>query len=203
MSDKLHAIHADEVSRAAEVLKQSFAKDKLMQWLFGSAERYDQSAQALFETWVNYCRLYGVAMRTENFESVLMVRKPGDVKFTVWKMFRSGMFKTARILGNNGMKKLGQFGGICDQVKKETMGGQLFWYGWMLGTDPDKRGQGHGRALMSELASLAKQSDLPCYLETETGSPAEKIYLNLGYKPLKQVAMPSGDGSLTVMSKRF
>ncbi len=82
-----------DIPRAAYTLFRAFEHDPLMMWIFGSKQAYENKGLELFKTWVKYCVLYGTVIRTNNFESVAIRRKPGDTKLRLWRILRSGMYK--------------------------------------------------------------------------------------------------------------
>lgn len=199
MDYPVHKVKLSEANCAAKTLFQAFKSDPFMQWLMVTPENYERNAQALFETWINYGIRYGLVMCTHDFEAVAIRRKPGDTKFSLWQIFRSGMMKTPTLLGKVGIKRLGMLEAACEKAKKEMMHGQKFWHCWVLGTKPDKQRQGFGRLLMNATFEIASQDELPCYLETIQCSKAEKVHSHVGYKPLTTISLPDTDVVLTTM----
>jgi ribosomal protein S18 acetylase RimI-like enzyme len=188
-----------EVDQASETLYQAFKSDKMMQWLFVNKENYDNNAKALFKTWLQYGIRYGVALRTEQYEAIAIRRKPGDTKFGFWRMLRSGMLKTPKLLSKEGMKRLEILGRFCSQAVTEYMPNQLFWHCWVLGTLPEKQKQGFARALMNKTFELAANDNLPCYLETVAGSAAENVHKHVGYKPVTTFVLPECEIKIATM----
>lgn len=188
-----------EAEQASKTLHKAFATDSTMQWLAVTPENYERNGLELFQGWVTYAIRYGLALRTPDFESVAIRRKPDDLKFSIWKIFRSGMFKTPSLLGKVGTKRLEVLVNLSEQAKKEKMANQKFWYCWMLGTLPDKQGQGFGKKLMEATFEIAKQDNLPCYLETEKDTQAEKVHIHMGYNRLMDIPLPDTNLVLTTM----
>lgn len=191
-------IQMNEIEKAAVTLFHAFKNDPLMKWVFGDENLYQEKAVELFETWVKYCVLYGKAFKTNNFEAVALRRKPGDIKFTLWRIFRSGMLRTPQILGKNGFDRLMQFDKIAVLEKQKNMEKKLFWYCWMIGTDPKFQKQGFGSALMAHTFAIAKQDNLPCYLETSSEA-SKQVHLSKGYKILSEVSLPRSDFKIISM----
>ena len=189
----VHLITKNEISEAAKSLSQAFENDPLMLWLFGTQDAYNKNSQALCSTWVNYCVRYGKAFRTESFESVALLKVPGDTKLSLWRMLRSGMLKTGKILGTDGMKRLMLMDKILSEEKKKNMNERPNWYCEMLGTKLDKQKQGYVKLLMHK--TFAKDDNVPCYLETVTRS-AMQCHLHAGYKQLSERKIP--DSSITI-----
>lgn len=195
----VHHITANETGQAATSLHEAFRNNLMMQWLAVTPENYEKNGKALFETWLNYGARYGMALRTENFESIAIRRKPGDIKFSIWRMLRSGMFSTPKLLGREGMKRLESLGKLCDKAKIDNMATQKFWHCWVLGTRPDKQKQGFGRQLMNYTFKVAEQDGLPCYLETVQASDEAAVHSHVGYKVLSTIELLDSDFKLATM----
>lgn len=191
-------ITASEIEQAATTLFYAFENDPLIQWIFGDKQLYAEQGIPVFNTWVKYCMLYGKAFRTNNFESVALRRKPGDDKFTFWRMLRAGMLKAPSLLGKPAFKRLMQLDELASQMKEKLGANQLFWYCWMLGTKPGLQKQGFGKALMIHTFNMAKQDKLPCYLETASET-SKQIHLHAGYRIVAEAVLPESDVKITAM----
>lgn len=152
-------------------------------------------ALALYQTWVKYCVLYGKAFKTPNFESIALRKAPGDSTLTLWRMLRTGMLKTPKLMGKAGFNRLLRFDELSVAARQKNMGSRLFWYCWLLGTQPQHQGQGFATTLMNHTFALAKQENLPCYLETSNENSLE-VHLKKGYKILSSFILP--DSNITV-----
>jgi hypothetical protein len=188
----VHIMTKREIPEAAKTLSQAFVNDPLMLWLFGTQDAYNKNSQVLFSTWINYCIRYGKAFRTESFESVALRKVPGDTKLSLWRMLRSGLLKTGKLLGKEGMKRLILMDKILSEEQKKNMNGRPYWYCEMLGTRSDKQKQGYAKLLMNKTFALAKEDNVPCYLEAITQS-AMQCHLHAGYKKLSERNIPDSD----------
>ncbi|MDF1654438.1 MAG: hypothetical protein P1U34_04925 [Coxiellaceae bacterium] len=194
-------IKLKETTQAAETLFQAFRDDKFMQWVFISQENYNKNAKAAFETWVRYGVRYGIAMRTQNFESIAIRRKPGDTTFSLWKMFRSGMLITPKLLGKEGMKRMDAFDKASIKIRNDYMRSKPFLYCWILGTLPIKQGQGFGRQLMKATFEMAERDDLACYLETVSDSNSSEVHTHIGYQLITAFSVPNCKTQMIAMIK--
>lgn len=199
MNTKVYPITFSEVDQAAETLFLAFHKDALMTWLMGGEDNYQSNAKPLIATWITYCIRYGIAIRTEGFEAVALRRKPGDIKFTFWRMLRSGMLKTPKYLDKAGMKRLEIMDQLVRSLKQESMDRGSFVHCWVMGTRPDKQRQGYGRLLMNYTFDWARKLGLPCCLETVTQSTAEQTHENVGYQLLKSAPLADSGLQLSIM----
>lgn len=192
-------IQLDETEQAGIVFKEAFQNDRMMLWMFNDdLDLYNQYGAEIIATWVKFCVRYGLALRTKGFESCMVCRKPGDLSFTFWRMFRAGMFKTPRILGKQAMQRMDDLGKICAQAKKD-LDAPLFWHCWMIGTQPEEQGKGYGNQLMHALFDIAAEDQLPVYLETVTGGASEKIHAHNGFKQVGVFDIPDADYQMTTM----
>ena len=89
------------LEQAATTLHLAFKTDPLMLWMFDGQENYDQKALWAIKSWIKWCILYGVAITTKNFEAVALRKKPGKHNFSLWSVIRSGMWRSASVLGSN------------------------------------------------------------------------------------------------------
>jgi GNAT superfamily N-acetyltransferase len=189
-----------EIEQAAITLFYAFENDPLMLWIFGDKQSYKAKAIPLFKTWIKYCVLYGLALRTDNFESVGLRKKPGDLKLSFWRILRSGMYKNPKILGESGFKRLMDFDDLTSQARKNLMAKQSYWYCWMIGTKPEFQNQGFGRAIMDYTLDLAKKTNLPCYLETASKG-AIQVHCSKGFEILSEIQLTGSEVKITLMKK--
>ncbi|ASQ44678.1 GNAT family N-acetyltransferase [Legionella clemsonensis] len=189
-------LQSDELANAVAILTQAFAKDPVMQWVFG--ENYQEKAPAMFEAITRYCMLYGKAFCTSEMEAVALRKSPADKKFSWWKTFRAGFFSLPRRMGNTAFKRLMLFDDITQKERKKHMGNKAFWYCWCLATNPEYQRQGFGTALMNYTFALAKQSGYPCYLETATVEN-QTLYEKNGYVKLSELYLPNSEVKIISM----
>ena len=71
----------------------------------------------------------------------------------------------------------------------------------MIGTHPNFRQQGYAKILMNHTFELARESALPCYLETATKSNVA-IHQKHGYKHLSTINVPDSAIEIYCMVRR-
>jgi len=103
---KIYPIQKTEITQAVNTLHLAFRDDPLMLWIFGNQSNYQTRGKSLLLPCIQYCILYGIVYRTENFEAVALRRKPGDLKMSFWRLIRSGMIKTPSMLGKEAFDRL-------------------------------------------------------------------------------------------------
>jgi len=194
-------ISLSEANDAAHTLYLAFKNDPMMQWLFVSGDNYAKNAQATFATWVRYSIRYGYAFRTTNFESIALRKKPSDTTFSFWRAFRSGMLATRSLMGKEGFNRLMLLDKTLHQAAKNNMVKSPYLYCWVLGTLPDKQGQGHGGRLMKQTFALANKLNVPCYLETATDLNIQ-VHGHQGYEVLNTHQMPGANFQMICMLRK-
>jgi Acetyltransferase (GNAT) family len=200
MNGDIKNIQKDEIEQAAKTLHLAFINDPLMLWIFGSNEIYQQKSLAVTKTWVSYCVRYGLALRSANFECVALRKLKGDVKNSLWRLFRAGMLKTPKLMGNNAFSRLMAFETLSNQFKHKHMANKPFLYCWMLGTKPNFQQLGFAKLLMEKTFEISKKESIPCYLEV--ASPHSKaIHEHKGYRILDEFMLPQSNIKITTMLK--
>lgn len=199
-SNKVYDVKVGEIKQAAATLYQAFFNDPFMHWSFLSKNNYIKYGFSIIETWVKYSVLYGKAFRTENFESIVLYRKPRSITHpynsSYWRKFRSGVLNIQKTLPEDMIKRFKLFGEISRNERNKNMGDQLFWYFWVLGTAPEHQNQGYGSILIDYTSSI--KNKLPCCLTTTTEA-AKRIYCRKRYSVLSEIILPESDIKLTSM----
>jgi len=163
-------ISKEEVSQATETLIAAFEEDAFIQCVCGVGVDSIEARRVFFSAVINYCRLYGRAYRTENFESVGCRLLPAETQLNFWRMLRSGMLKIRGCLGKDRFNNLMKISDEQNVIVKKYLADTEYLYCWVLGTHPDKQRQGFGGAIMRKTFNLARSLNVPCYLETFTES---------------------------------
>ena len=197
----VYNISLAEITRAASTLAESFKNDPLLQWFFFDDKNYRKHATTILKTWVKYCVLYGIALRSENFECVAIRRLPGDATFSLWKVLRSGMLKTRLFMGNEGFLRLQQFEQAVEQATSEHFSDQEYLYCWMIGTRPQYQHQGFGSAIMEETFRQAETLGVNCYLEVSSHA-SMILHREKGYDEIYKIELSDSNITVTGMLRQ-
>ena len=192
-------ITKNDIARAAETLYHAFLDDPVYQWLFISKENYQKNGRLMFGLWIKYCVLYGTALRTQHFESIALLRKPGDQVSSLWRRLRSGMIPYAAKLGRKSTMRLIQMNALSIKAQSQDIGHQPYWNCWLFGTHPTHQGKGFFSALTHHLYQMTDNKLLPSYLRATT-EQARKVYSHKGYQSLSQYTLPDTDITITCMA---
>jgi GNAT superfamily N-acetyltransferase len=187
MTDVRSAGQAD-LGEIGRVLGRAFAVDPVMSWLFPGADRERHLATlfALLAARVHNgpeCveiataggRTAGVSM----WDAPTEVRSPSVLELAL----QCGYL---RLIGGRSRRQWAMSRGI-DAARPR----QRHWYLAILGTEPDLRGTGAGRALLNSRLDRCDAAGLPAYLESS--SPANvPYYEKSGFRVRGEIALPGG-----------
>jgi GNAT superfamily N-acetyltransferase len=193
-------INKDNIDQATMTLFLAFRHDPLMLWMFDGEDNYQRKAQAAIKAWVRWCMLYGVALATPQCEAVALRKKPNKHYFNFWSVFRSGMWKFPSMLGQTIFKRMMLVDNLLQKEQLANMSSEQFWYCWMIGTHPDQLQKGYATRLMNHTFDLAKQTKLPCYLETAS-EKSMMIHQKKGYEHMSTIQIPDSSIKIYCMSR--
>lgn len=150
-------------------LTAAFSQDMMWRAILPDVAENQRVLPMIWRGVIAYCQRYGIVSTTPVIHGVAAWTKPGHAHPTLWKTLRTGfllprsvmlMSKASRQRFLREMKKI-------DQIHRRIVP-QPHWYLWALGVRPEHQGQGTGGGLLSPTVGQAKETDSPCYLETET-----------------------------------
>ena len=90
---------------------------------------------------------------------------PDRHEMTFWRMLRTGMLRTPRILGRSAFGRLNKASKALDAARARLMPPEAD-YLWILGVDPAHQGRGQGAATIAHGLARADAAHRPVYLET-------------------------------------
>lgn len=199
MSDtNIVAITKNNIDHATQAIYDAFKNDPFMLWLMGGSGNYEKIGLQLIKTWVRHTSLYGLGFVTQHAAAAVLFKKPGKLKFNFWQVIRSGMLKTPKLLGKDGMNRLMTMDKQWDEKRLALMGKRPHLYCWTLGTAPQDQGKGYGTALMQ--AGFKCYPTTPCYLETQSESN-QSYYEKLGFNELDRFFMEGTDFPIICMCR--
>ena len=177
----LFDIEWNDVGQVAEKLVHAFTNYPMHQWLFATERNTRRIEYHFNRVWIKYCIRYGVALKTSNFEVILLARKPDDVGRKYFHHIHSGILKMLFLANKNTLKRLIRLNKRVLDERKRIMGNQKHWYLWIMATSPDKIRRGFGHSALQYLIQLAQNQKLPIYLQTSSPS-AINFYLAHGFE---------------------
>lgn len=185
----LYKIQKKDIQKASAVLADAFQNDPLWKKIFEGETDIKQKFSAFFETPIRYCLKYGdVYSNSENIEGIC-AWVPGNLsRMTMWRLMRSGAFKSTIKMARLGKKMKPAFKQI-EEDRKKNMKGRKFIYLQVIGVAPKFHGQGFGGKLIRALIEKSDREGIPIYLETETENNV-KMYERFEFKLIKKITLP-------------
>ncbi len=187
------------IDKCAKTISQAFFDDPLMSWLLPNTIS-EHSRLALITSWIRYAKIYGLAITTPECEAVGLRKLPGDLSYSYWRLFRSGMIKTPQLVNKELFQRFSDVEDYLVKQKNKLMGNTPFLYCWILGTHPNHRQQGYGSAICNYTFKKASALKVPCYLETVSDS-AQKYHRRNGFKLLESCQLPGANFTIHHMMR--
>jgi GNAT superfamily N-acetyltransferase len=152
----------------ARVLARAFAdRDPFWEYVEPDEERRTRDLHEWFPVGVRYGRVYGTIDAQGDGEVVggAVWLPPDRHEMTFWRMLRTGMLRTPRILGRSAFGRLNKASSALDAARTRLMPAEAD-YLWILGVDPAHQGRGQGAATIAPGLARADGAGKPVYLET-------------------------------------
>ena len=152
----------------ARVLARAFGDaDPFWAYVEPDTETLTRVLQTWFPICVRYGRVYGLIDAEGDGEVVggAVWLPPDRHEMTFWRMLRTGMLRTPRILGRSAFGRLNKASKALDAARARLMPPEAD-YLWILGVDPAHQGRGQGAATIAHGLARADAAHRPVYLET-------------------------------------
>jgi GNAT superfamily N-acetyltransferase len=152
----------------ARVLARAFGDgDPFWEYVEPDHAALTRALDAWFPICVRYGRVYGTIDAHEDGEVVggAVWLPPDRHEMTFWRMLRTGMLRTPRILGRSAFGRLNPASRALDAARERLMPPRAE-YLWILGVDPAQQGRGQGAATIAHGLARADAAAKPVYLET-------------------------------------
>ena len=152
----------------ARVLARAFGEeDPFWTYVEPDTEALTRALEKWFPICVRYGRVYGVIDSHGDGEVVggAVWLPPDRHEMNFWRMLRTGMLRTPRILGRPAFGRLNRASKALDAARARLMPPEAD-YLWILGVDPAHQGRGQGAATIAHGLARADAASKPVYLET-------------------------------------
>ena len=170
--------------RALATVLAAFRTDPVVRWVWPTDERYDACAPPFFGLLLDVRMAGGEVWTTDDEASVAMWDPPGGLYLEVaqerWANVQAGFTDGERAAW-----------ATFEAALAVPASAGPHWYLGVLGTAPDRQGQGLGRAVTAPVLAAADRVGLPAYLETATPTNLV-IYRRLGFEVATEVDVPGG-----------
>ena len=156
---------------AAVALTRAFAGDYAF-WTYVEPDQKERFRKLLawFPAAVRYSQLYGTVDEHTidgGTAGAALWLPPETHEMSFWRMLRSGMLRTPRILGRAAFRRLNAGSHALDAARERLMPAGAV-YLWIIGVDPAYQGRGQGAATIEPGLERVDAARVPAYLETHT-----------------------------------
>ena len=182
------------VKPATETLTQSLNDYPLFTSFIPNLPERKTKLPILFEFMIRFGIRYGEAYTTSpNFEAVALWFPSENAEWTALKMMRVGGFALIyNYLRNiSVMSKLMTYNEYAFEIHNRKASFP-HWYLALLGTKPDRQGQGFARKLLQDMFTRIDKENTPAYLETHDKENIP-IYQHFGFQIVEEKIVPDTD----------
>jgi ribosomal protein S18 acetylase RimI-like enzyme len=184
--DDLYKIQKKDIKNSCQVLGTAFHDDPAWIHVIPDEVERKKKLPIVFEYVVRYSLKYGeVYAPTENLEGIAAWVPHTTVEKSLWRLIRSGAFRTALKMGSEIGNRIQKLFDQIDEDRREHMKDRSYLYLQAIGVLPEFQGQGFGRRLLKPMFAKSDIEGVSIYLETETEKNM-KIYSKYGFKVLKE-----------------
>lgn len=180
----VRAARPRDVRALAGVLARAFHDDPAVSWIFARAATRQAWTRRYFSTRLRAVLGTGEVHTTEDRAGAALWAPPEGWRFGLWESLALARFlpatgrRTGRVL--RGLESV-------ERRHPETP----HWYLTVLGTDPDRQGEGIGSALLAPMLAACDADEVPAYLETATERNVA-FYARHGFRVTGEMRLPDG-----------
>ena len=181
---------ANDIPSAAGMLARAFLLDPLYQYIFADLQTREEQIAWDMAGIVRYGMRFGEVKVTPDLAGCAIWLPPGETDFTEERMREAGMGNAAAVVGREAEARMMSFVEVSEVVHRRLVPSD-HWYLVILGVNPDRQGEGIGRALLAGTLARADEAALPVYLETLNHANLA-FYARSGFTLRHTEAIPGG-----------
>jgi ribosomal protein S18 acetylase RimI-like enzyme len=151
--------------KGADLLAWAFEHDPLYEMLIPEETRRARVLTWLFDRVIGYALRYGEVYTTARVEGVACWLCPGQVKLTMGRVLRSGLYATPLKMGVAAYRQFGIYMRYTEAIH-ECFAPRSHWYVWAIGVAPSNQGTGIGSQLLQPVLAKSSAAGTASYLET-------------------------------------
>lgn len=187
MERKIRKFVPEDISKVVPHLIRAFQNDAFMKWMVLEHARFPGAMDLFFKTCLEtLCAPHGELLVVNDCSGAAMWYPPGTHKIGL--IIQLKLFP--KMLRAGGMKGLVRMVKVIDKLDK-VHPQEKHYYLHFIGTDPQKRGQGLGTALMKPILEKCDQEGYGAYLEN-TNWTNNSFYADLGFEVTDEIIIEGG-----------
>jgi GNAT superfamily N-acetyltransferase len=177
---------ADEGAVAVELLVGAFYDDPTWSWAFPDPERRRDQQRALWQLFVRSARRYRWNWLAADDAATSVWIPPGGTELTPEEEVEMEHL-LVELLGADAARVQR----AVEQFDEAHPKDEPHYYLSLLGTDPARRGRGHGLGLLAANLALVDAEAMPAYLESS--NPANvPLYERFGFRTVGSIQLADG-----------
>ena len=177
-----------DVKRAAAVLSRAFQEDPVFSYFIPDPETRKAKSHYIFEMLVQYSIRYGEVYATPDFECVATVLPDDKVEMNFRNALTNGGLPIITRLNPVSVIRQLKVTDLMCSVHKE-LAPYPHIYGYLIGVEPNLRGQGYFSILNKHIMDKADSQQLPFYCDNVNEANIPK-YEHHGMKIIREYTIP-------------
>jgi len=149
--------------RVISILAESFNDNQSVNYIVKQDKQRNRRIRKLMAYSFDVCYLYGEVLLTEDKSGCALILFPDKKKNNL----KSILLDMNLIVSCIGIFNISKAMNRESKIKK-LQPGELMYYLWFIGVDPDQQNKGIGSSLIKEVIEEARSRQRPVYLETST-----------------------------------
>ncbi|MEX2193845.1 MAG: GNAT family N-acetyltransferase [Thermoleophilaceae bacterium] len=173
-----------DVRALAAVLARAFHDDPVMSWVFAREATRPAWIRRYFRTRLRALLGGGEVYTTGDAAGAALWAPPEGWRFSLWETVALARFLPAT--GRRTARVLRGLEGV-EHRHPETP----HWYLAVLGTEPERQGEGIGSAVLAPMLEACDADEIPAYLESSKERNVA-FYARHGFRVTEEVRLPGG-----------
>lgn len=188
--NNLHRLGKHDIDTCADNIAKAFYDYPMFQHILADKLNHE-NIKLFLKFLIKYSILYAEAYASSReMEGIILFTDFKNYKFNLIRSIRSGILPLMKIGPDEG-KRFNEFDRFTLETHKRIIK-ENHLYIILIGVDPSKQGQGHGKKMMQHVLKVAKEKGQSCYLETH-GEKNVSFYNKLGFKVVSEDILPGTD----------
>ncbi|HUP99203.1 MAG TPA: GNAT family N-acetyltransferase [Aeromicrobium sp.] len=167
-------VTTEQEAGAAAVLADAFFHDPVVSWMYPNARKRRERFRRMTARMLALTRDRNHVLRTDGNGACSYWMPPGEPPLTLGEQLRTVMPSIPALA-----RRLPQTLALLDLMDRKHPK-EPHWYLFLVGSDPARRGQGHGIAVIRPVLEQCDRQGTPAYLENSNPVNAA-LYERLGF----------------------